>query len=144
MALDPKNPTAKALADAVATAAEKLGPLATVTLLDGHMQAIRRMADSNEYPRTLYGKEGKTATVQSKAEEDDLGKGWSRTPADEHRAMVPSGAVATTQEMLAAELAVRRQQASLDPANSAAASAATATGTGLVTITTDTTSAKGA
>ena len=122
MALDPKNPDVVALADAVAAAADKLGPLATVTLLDGHMQAVRRMVASNEFPRVLYGPEGKSATVQSKAEEEALGGGWDRNPSDEHRRLGSGGAVAATEDALSAELAVRRSQAAANPADSAAVS----------------------
>ena len=122
MALDPKNPDVVALADAVAAAADKLGPLATVTLLDGHMQAVRRMVASNEFPRVLYGPEGKSATVQSKAEEEALGGGWDRNPSDEHRRPGSGGAVAATEDALSAELAVRRSQAAANPADSAAVS----------------------
>lgn len=111
--IDPNNPDAKALEKAVKDAADKLGPLTTAQLLEQQLQQLRRMAKSGDYPRVLYGKEGQTRIVVSKSEEKEAGSEWKQTPGDDHRKPAAAGAVVATEEAMAAELAVRRSNASL-------------------------------
>lgn len=111
--IDPNNPDAKALEAAVKAATDKLGPLTTAQLLEQQLQQVRRMAKSGDYPRVLYGKDGKTRTVASKSEEKEAGSEWKQTPGDDHRKPAGAGAVVATEEAMAAELAVRRSNASL-------------------------------
>lgn len=117
----------KAVADAVATALDKLGPLATATLLENQIAVVRRVERSAEYPKALYGKNGETRIVQSKAEEADA-KGFSTTPSDDHRAAQSSGAVAENQTRVEAEVAVRRAKYLADPTDSTAHSAVQGSG----------------
>ena len=106
--VDKKNPDAKALADAVNAAVERLGPLATATLLTAHAATVRTIQASGEYPRAVYGPNGATRVVESKAEEEELGKGWQRAPSDQHRQVAQSGAITGTDEAVNAAIAVRR------------------------------------
>ncbi len=103
------SPDAKKLADAVAVAKDKLGPLAVANLLDHHAHVARAENRSGEYPRVMYHKDGGTQTVLSKADEEGLGDGWSREPSDVHRGIYSRDSVAGTTEDIEAEVALRRR-----------------------------------
>ena len=108
---------AAALAEAVKAAVDGLGPFATARLLQEHVDAVRLLQKAGDFPRMLYGPNGQTLVVDSASQEAEAGEGWSREPQGEHRAGQGSGAVATTREALAAELAVRRRAVIENPAD---------------------------
>ncbi len=115
----------KAISDAVDKAVEQHGPLATVQMVERKLAEVRRVDLGRDFPKAKYGPNGETRTVNSRAEEKDLGKGWGDAPADEHRDRqgVASGAVAQTTERVEAEAALRRAAYLANPADSTAHSA---------------------
>lgn len=122
---DKRSAEEKSISDVVDKAIEQHGPLATVAMLDRKLAEVRRVQRSGDYPKQMYGKDGVTVAVDSKADEEKLGKGWSDKPDDGHRdaIRVGSGAVVQTTEQVDAEAAMRRARYLADPADSTAHSA---------------------
>lgn len=140
---DPRPAEEKAVSDAVDKAVDQHGPVATVTMLERELAKVRKAHRSGDYPKTVYGPNGQSQTVESKAQEKDLGKGWSDKPEDAHRERqsASSGAVAETTERVEAEAALRRAAYLANPADSTAHSALH--GSGVVASTSTTTDVPG-
>ena len=113
----PKGDTS-ALGLAVSNSVADLGPFVIAQRLQVYLALVQALQKAGDYPRMLYGPTGKTQTVVSQMDETRLGSDYSRVPTDAHRAGASLGAVASTNEAVAAELAMRRKASISDPTDS--------------------------